>query len=541
MALELSHYGVGSLVVERNPTTTRHPKMDLTNGRCMDLFRRTGLADKIREAGVPQDSSYDIIWATDLKPGSHELHRFCYPSNRVEFWRRRNQNDGSLSLEAPLRVSQILIEPVIRSVAEACADVQVRFGHRLESFSQDKDGVKAIVINETTGEKVEVRAKYLTACDGGNSTVRKILGVESEGQLGAAHMYLIHFRSKDYELLHQFGQGWHYQTSWGQIVAQDDKQEWTLHSLVPPDAGFESIDPGKLLTDLMGKDFDYEVLVANPVTLNYQVAHQYRIDRTFLVGDAAHQFVPTGGYGMNTGIPEASNLSWKIAAAVHGWGGDALLQSYHDERHPVARLSKATSERHLGIRAAIYRLFEENEGLEGGSAEAMARRAKLGHEIAALGNMENEAWGTEQGYRYADSPVIPDEVGYAPSFDMLKVTPSTWPGSILPHVFLADGTAVYDRLGKWFTLLVLDDIDTSELANAAKVIGFPLEIVQIRDAHARSIYHKPLVLVRPDQHVAWRGDMLPGGGKLGAWRNGDVIGSCDELLNKVRGARVTQE
>lgn len=142
MAVELSHYGVGSLVVERNQTTTRHPKMDLTNGRCMDLFRRTGLADKIREAGVSQDSSYDIIWATDLKPGSHELHRFCYPGNRVEFWRRRNQNDGTLSLEAPLRVSQILIEPVIRSVAEACADVQVRFGHRLESFSQDKDGSK---------------------------------------------------------------------------------------------------------------------------------------------------------------------------------------------------------------------------------------------------------------------------------------------------------------------------------------------------------------------------------------------------------------
>lgn len=535
MAAELSHYGIPSLLVERNASTTRHPKMDLTNGRAMDLFRRIGLADKLRKAGVPQDSSYDIIWASDLKPGSHELHRFCYPSNRMEYWHRRNRNDGTLSLEPPLRVSQILIEPLIREFAEQQPGVEIRFSCRLESFSESENGISAIIVDQDTGGKQEVRAKYLAACDGGNSTVRAQLGIESEGYLGAAHMYLVHFRSRDYELLHQFGQGWHYQTGWGQIVAQDDVEEWTLHALVPPDEGFDSVDPRKLVVDLMGKNFEFEILVANPVTLNYQVAHHYRAGRAFLVGDAAHQFVPTGGYGMNTGIPEVANLSWKLAAALHGWGGDDLLASYHDERQPIARISKTTSERHLGIRAAIYRLYEEAGNLRGDDAISRAMQLKIGRQIARLGNIENEAWGTEQGYRYGASPVIIDEPGYAPPFDMSGVTPSTWPGSILPHMFLDDGSAVYDHLGKWFTLLVLEEHDTSAIESAARQIGMPLEIVRITDAEVRSVYEKPLILVRPDQHVAWRGDSLPSVASQGAWRKGEVIGSCVELLDRVRG------
>jgi len=536
MAAELSHYGIASLLVERNASTTRHPKMDLTNGRAMDLLRRIGLADAVRAAGVPFDSNYDIIWTTDLKPGSHELHRFCYPSNRIEYWRRRNQNDGTLTLESPLRVSQILIEPVMKAFAESKPGVEIRFSWKLESFTEDADGIRAIIKHQETGETQEVRAKYLAACDGGNSTVRAQLGVESEGMLGAAHMYLVHFRSRDYELLHQFGQGWHYQTGWGQIVAQDDIEEWTLHALVPPDEGFESIDPRKLVIDLMGKDFDFEVLVANPVTLNYQVARQYSVGRAFLVGDAAHQFVPTGGYGMNTGIPEVSNLSWKLAAALHGWGGANLLSSYHDERHPIARISKATSERHLGIRAAIYRLYEQAGDLGGGDAASAARRQRMGRDIARLDNMENEAWGTEQGYRYDASPVIFDEPGYPPVFDMLRANPSTWPGRVLPHMFMADGRAVYDLLGPWFTLLVLEDHDTTGLEAAAKRAGLPLAIVHIRDADVRRVYEKPLILVRPDQHVAWRGDALPAETHEGAWRKGAVLDNCSALVDLVRGA-----
>lgn len=534
MAVELAHYGVKSLLVERNETTTRHPKMDLTNGRCMELFGRTGLAERLRAVGVPEDSNYDIIWASDLKPISRELHRFCYPSNQIEYWRRRSQNDGTLTREAPLRVSQILIEPEIRKAAEE-AGADLRFATRLERFVQDEDGVTATIVDAKTGQTTEVRARYLLACDGGNSTVRTQLGIESDGRLGAAHMYLVHFRSTAYDVLHKFGQGWHYQTGWGQIVAQDDREEWTLHCLVPPDEGFEAIDPRKLVTDLLGTDFDFEVLVANPVTLNYQVAHQYRVGRTFLVGDAAHQFVPTGGYGMNSGIAEVANLSWKIAAALNGWGGDALLSSYHDERQPIAYISKATSERHLGVRAAIYQLFEAATDLDADTDEAARQRLELGRKIAELGNGENEAWGTEHGYRYGQSPVIPDEPGYPPPFDMMSAKPSTWPGSRLPSMFLADGSAVYDRLGKWFTLLVLDDVDISPIEAAAAKRGIPLEIVRIDEEKVRQVYEKALILVRPDQHIAWRGDELPNITRLGAWRGPDAITNPEVLLDKVLG------
>jgi 2-polyprenyl-6-methoxyphenol hydroxylase-like FAD-dependent oxidoreductase len=534
MAVELAHYGIECLLVERNETTTRHPKMDLTNGRCMELFRRTGLADRLRAVGVPESSNYDVIWTTDLKPASRELHRFCYPSNQVEYWRRRTQNDGTLTREAPLRVSQILIEPEIRKVAEE-KGIDLRFSTKLESFVQDDDGVTATIVDTKTGQATEVRAKYLLACDGGNSTVRSQLGIESDGRLGAAHMYLVHFRSTAYDVLHKFGQGWHYQCGWGQVVAQDDRQEWTLHCLVPPDEGFEKIDPRKLVTDLLGTDFEFEVLVANPVTLNYQVAHRYSAGRTFLVGDAAHQFVPTGGYGMNSGIAEVANLSWKVAAVLNGWGGEALLESYHHERQPISYISKATSERHLGVRAAIYQQYEAASDLDADTEEAERQRLELGRRIAELGNGENEAWGTEHGYRYDQSPVIPDETGYPPAFDMMSAKPSTWPGSRLPSMFLADGSAVYDRLGKWFTLLVLEDVDTSAIETAAARRGVPLKVVRIDDDKVRQVYEKALILVRPDNHVAWRGDELPDIARLGAWRAPDAITNPDVLLDRILG------
>ena len=176
--------------------------------------------------------------------------------------------------------------------------------------------------------------------------------------------------------------------------------------------------------------------------------------------------------------------------------------------------------------------------MQGTGPQAAARRLKIGRQIAELGNIENEAWGTEHGYRYESSPVIPDEPGYPPVFDMREVTPSTWPGSRLPHVFLADGSAVYDRLGKWFTLIVLNGADTSSIESAAAKINMPLTILRLSDETALRIYEKPLLLVRPDQHVAWRGDVLPHAEKLGAWRSPSMVSDCTELLDKVRGIMI---
>lgn len=509
LSLELAHFGVNSLVAERNPTTTTHPKMDLTNGRSMELFRRTGLADKLRAVGVPAKNPFNISWITDLSDDGHELCRFPYLSAEDETWRRQTTNDGSLTLEAPLRVSQILIEPVLKQTAEENQRVEVRFSWRLESFVQDAEGVTAVIKNTKTGEEEAVRSRFLVGCDGGSSTVRTQLGIKNEGQPNVARLYMVHFRSKAVELLQRFGIAWHYQNGRGTLVAQDDREHWTLHAFVAPGTDESKIDPRALVEEWVGCKFDFEVVVSNPWSAHYLVAEQYNKERVFLAGDACHQYMPTGGYGMNSGIAEVGNLGWKLAAALEGWGGAVLLRSYQEERRPIAKLSWATSQKHLDVRFKLANLYAETGDVSGATAEAAARRLKLGQQIANLGNKENEGWGVEHGYRYEGSGVICREAGTLPVFTAETYIPSTWPGSRLPHLFLSDGSPVFDHLGKWFTLIVLDVSDSSEIESAALERGVPLKVLRIDDENAKKVYERNLILVRPDQHVAWRGDRLP--------------------------------
>lgn len=509
LSLELARLGIKSMVAEQNSSTTRHPKMDLTNGRSMELFRRLGLAEKLRAVGIPPKNPFNISWITDLSESGHELCRFPYMSAEDEAWRRQVSNDGSLTLEAPLRVSQIVIEPVLKSEADINDHVQVCFGWKLESFNQDADGVTSLLRNTATGEAKSVRSRFLIGCDGGSSSVRAQLGVKLEGKVGVARLYMVHFRSRARDVLQRYGIAWHYQNGRGALVAQDDNEYWTLHAFLEPGADESAIDPRELVKDWVGCDFEFEVMVANPWSAHYVVAEQYRQGNVFIAGDACHQYMPTGGYGMNSGIADACNLGWKISAVLRGWGGEALLDSYEQERRPVAKLSWATSEQHLAVRFALAELYQSAGDLSGNKPEDIARRAAVSRRIADLGNAENEGWGTEHGYRYESAIIMADEKGEAPAFSSEIYTPTTWPGSRLPHMFLPDGQPIFDLLGPDFTLLVLNGAETDAVSSAARELGMPLKIVHIDNAQASQLYERALVLVRPDQHVAWRGDHLP--------------------------------
>jgi 2-polyprenyl-6-methoxyphenol hydroxylase-like FAD-dependent oxidoreductase len=506
LSLELAHYGVRCVVAERNPTTTRHPKMDLTNGRSMELFRRLGLADTLRKVGVPIDNPFDISWVSSL--AGHELCRFSYPSSTEGADIRRRQNDGTLTLEPPMRVSQIVIEPALRAAADANDLINTWFGWNVESFAEDASGVSTLLHNRESGERREVRSRYLVGCDGGNSTVRRLLGITLEGTSNAARALMIHFHSTDRDLLQRFGVAWHYQTGSGALIAQNDVDTWTLQAFLPPEADGTELNPHTVLQQWVGRKFDYEIQLANPWSAHFLVADSYRKGRVFIAGDACHQWMPTGGYGMNSGVADAANLGWKLAAALEGWAGDALLESYQSERRPVAQMSLQTSRRHLGVRIEIAQLYAQAGDLTGDTPQDEARRTELGRKILTLGNAENEGWGAEHGYRY-ESPIVCTERGEPPAFDPLSYTPSTWPGSRLPHVFLADSSPIYDRLGRWHTLVVLNSADTEPIESAARNAGLPLHILRVDDSNARRIYGANLILVRPDQHVAWRGNELP--------------------------------
>ncbi|MCX7362721.1 MAG: FAD-dependent monooxygenase [Alphaproteobacteria bacterium] len=481
LARTLASFGVRSLLVERNPTTTRHPKMDITNGRSMELFRRLGLADRLRAVAVPEENNFDISWITSLT--GRELHRFRYPSVVQKRAEIRARNDGTQPREPAMRVSQVMIEPVLRDAILGDPLVDARWGVAFEGFAQDDEGVTATLRTVETGVTEQVRCDFLAGCDGGSSIVRDQLGIGLEGKAAVAHRYMIHFKSEARDVLQAFGVAWHYQTDKGTLIAQDDKDTWTLQTRMPAEG---EPDPEAMLDAWVGRSFPRKILVANPWFTHLLLADRYQGGRVFLAGDAAHQYIPTGGYGMNTGIGDAVDLGWKLAAALKGFAGRGLLASYERERRPVGYRNRLASERHTGVRLEIAELYQSERDPD-----------VLGRAIAALGNAENESWGVEFGYRY--DGVEPNPVVYEPT---------TAPGARLPSVFLRDGSALYDRLGPWFTLLCFGGADPSELIDAAPA---PLDIVVVDDASLAPIYEASLVLVRPDTHVAWRGNACDDG------------------------------
>ncbi len=514
LALELARYGVRSILVERNESTTRHPKMDLTNGRSMELYRRLGLVEPLRKVGVPEDHPFDVVWATSGT--GHLLHRFAYPSSADWEQQSAQTNDGSFTREAPMRVSQIVLEPVLKAAVDAHPLIDVRFGWAFESQQQDDEGVTSVIRRSGSETRTTVRSQWLAGCDGGGSTVRGQVDIALNGQHVVGYVYMVHFRSSARELLAQFGIAWHLQTAAGTLVAQDDKDTWTLHVPMPPtfnpETDKEGLNPTDMLRAFVGQDVPHEVLVANLWTPHLVVAERYRKGRVFLAGDSAHQFIPTGGYGMNTGVGDAVDLGWKLAALINGWAGDTLLDSYERERRPIALQNLEAAGRNFGVRVQIAEAFfgAMAEGaLDEPNDAGAARRHRLGTRIAELGNAENESWGVEHGYRYDDSPVIASEAQAAAPFDPLRCNASTHPGSRLPHVFIDSGRSLHDDLGREFSLLVIGEHDTGPFVAAAAKMGIPLSLVSLRADPKLDVLEQSLILVRPDQHVAWRGTRVP--------------------------------
>ncbi|MFX0579245.1 FAD-dependent monooxygenase [Nocardia nepalensis] len=537
LALELDRHGVDALVVERNASTTRHPKMDITNGRSMELYRRLDVADELRKVAIPADHRMKVTWATNAV--GWELTAFDYPSVEQTYAMIEQRNDGTLPLEPSMRVSQVILEPALRDALEARSEyVRVDYEWALDSFTEDGEGVTAQLVSEATGQRRTIRADYLVGCDGATSRTRRQLGIGLDEidlrrlfvkELGIARtamavaraflatgqrpmdgrFYLVHFTTDDQEIHNRFGTVWHLQSPEGwTVISQNDGDTWTLHAPLGLGVDADEIDPREFVFQRLGRRFEMDVLVANAWTPRLTVADSFGRGRVWLAGDAVHQVPPTGGYGMNTGVGDAVGLGWALAAQLDGWGTPELLRAYEQERRAVALRNRAAAGRHSVVRGAVMAASRTAMHSERWFGARVRRR--LGREINDLGNLENEALGIELGYRYDTSPVVCHEPGaQAPPQRMDEYTPSTWPGARPPSVRLADGRAIFDLFGRGFTLVRFADHDVDALLDAAARRGVPVEVVDIRDAHARTLYQRDLVLIRPDQHVAWRGDTAP--------------------------------
>src|SRR5271166_599718 len=500
LACELSRRGIECMLVERNATTTRYPKMDITNARSMELFRRLALVDTLRSVAVPEDNNFDVSWVTSLT--GHELHRFRYPS--VNEWRCliRKNNDGSMPGEAPMRVSQVEIEPVLQGAVKALPGVKARWDVAFEELTQDAEGVTA-TLRGADGAVEQIRCHYLVGCDGGSSQVRHCLGIRLDGQARVMDRFLVHFHSTSNDVLQHFGVAWHYQSYKGTLIAQNDSDIWTFQARFPEDIAPETIDAGALLREFAGRDFDYKISLTSAWTPHLLVAERYGVGRVFLAGDAAHQYIPTGGYGMNTGIADACDLGWKLAAVLHGFAGPRLLSSYNAERRPVGLRNREASKRHGETRRDIASVY--HDGLTTPGPDGEMARAEAGRRIASFGNAENESYGIEYGYAYGESPVICAELGTDIPSDPLRYVPTTFPGVRMPSMVLADQTPIYDRLGLWFTLVCVGTPPSVTLVEVASQSGVPLDVLRLDEPDLIAVYGRRLMLVRPDQHIAWRG------------------------------------
>ncbi|MFM0114733.1 FAD-dependent monooxygenase [Paraburkholderia nemoris] len=501
LALILAKRGIRCTLVERNETTTAHPKMDITNARSMELFRGIDVASDLRKAAVAEGHCFDVSWISDFT--GHELHRFRYPSVTEHRALIRAHNDGSQPSESPMRVSQVEIEPVLKRAIEAEPLIDVRFGVEIQDLRQDASGVTATVHDRRTADTSEIRCEYLVGCDGGGSRVRSCLGIELNGDARIMQRYMVHFRSDRRDLLLRWGNAWHYQSAFGTLIAQNDHDTWTLHSRLPTGVSLDAINPADQITRFVGTAIEHEVLQANPWSPHLLVADAYGRGRVFLVGDAAHQYIPTGGYGMNTGVGDAFDIGWKLAAVVHGFGGPKLLESYEIERRPVGLRNCDASRRHNNVRMRIGELYADDLSASGSIGDE--KRANASARIAALGNAENESFGIEFGYAYRDSPVVANEPDAEWIDDPLMYRPSTAPGARLPSVFLDDGSSVYHSLGPWFTLLLSEKESTGNFYEVARSFAMPLRIVRLQERVMASTYRCSAVLVRPDHHIAWRG------------------------------------
>jgi len=514
LAIDLGRRGVRCVLLEQKEAPQFLPKMERCNARTMEIYRRMGIARKIRAAGFPRDAPMDVFIITSLiEP---PLLHLPYPSVAQAQAQIAACRDGSLPLEPYQLISQYTLEPLLKSVAEALPDVDVRYGCEFLSFRQDNGSVSARI--KTGKGDAELRAHYLVGCDGGASTVRRQLGIKLEGEANILQLRQALYRCDDLFERIPIGKGRHYHVADAHssfLIVQDSTRHFTLHAVVESNA-----EMATMFEATVAMPVQYEMLSCAPWRQNLLLAERYGEGRVFLAGDAVHLVIPTGGLGMNSGVGDAADLAWKLAATLQGWGGPKLLASYETERRQVgARNVEASRYASRGRRAwrAAYR-----PNIRDRTPAGAETRANLTRIADVEQRKSNEMIGAELGYRYVDSPLIWAEPGEGPAPNFMKYEPTTWPGARLPHVWLADGTALHDRIGDGYTLLRLGRArpDAGALAQAFASYSAPFTVLDIAEAPPRAVYGYDLLLLRPDLHVVWRGNRLDDAAKLAAIATG---------------------
>ncbi len=409
-------------------------------------------------------------------------------------------------------VPQYKLEQVLRKGA-ADLGVTTEYDTEFVSFEQDAHAINVKVRSTKTGEERVIVTDYLVGADGARSAVRDAIGATMEGRHGLSRNYNIIFHAPGLANAHQHGPGIMY---WqinpdcpGVIGPMDEGDLWYFAPThVPPGATLSDDAAIDYIKRSTGIDLPYQILSSDVWIASRLLADRYRLDRAFLVGDACHLHPPFGGFGMNMGVADGVDLGWKLAAVINGWGGPVLLDSYEDERRPIHNLVMDEAE----INHEVLPNHLARDGIEEDSTLGNQVRQEISSLIYETKAREFYTLGIVLGVRYCGSPVISKDATEDDWRISTDYVPSAAPGSIAPHGWLDDGRSLYDLFGHGFTLLVFAEGADEHMEAAQREAergGTPLTVVILDDAAIAARYEARLALIRPDQHVAWRGDTWP--------------------------------
>lgn len=515
-ALDLASRGIDVIVLE-----TRHAgeppsvKCNHVSARSMEIFRRLGIAEQLRDAGLPADFPNDCSYRTTAT--GIELTRIPIPSRATRYTETDGPDTWWPTPEPPHRINQIYLEPVLFAHAAAHPKISILSRTEMVHFEQDTAGVSVDIRDLDTQRSAFVRAKFLIGCDGGRSLTRKLIGSSFVGTPVIQRVQSTLIDAPELKTLMQ-----PHKPAWmvlalnprrtGTVVAIDGHDRWLIHNHLRPDEPhFDAVDRDWAIRTILGvgPDFAYDIVSKEDWVGRRLVADRFRDRRAFICGDAAHLWMPYAGYGMNAGIADAVSLCWMLAAYLHGWADIRMLDAYEAERQPitdqVSRFAMEHAVASINQRAGVPAEIEDD------SAAGAAARAAIGRAAYDLNVQQYCCAGLNFGYFYDQSPVIAYDGATPPAYTMGGFTPSTVPGARMPHVWLSDGRSVFDAMGPGYTLLRYDPAcDVNALCEAARRQAVPLTVIDLSAEEAGETRPaEALLLVRPDLHIAWRGDGVP--------------------------------
>ena len=518
-SIDLSWRGVPHILVERDAPEARasHPRMDQIGIRSMEHFRRLGIVPEIEGAGFPRDMHRDVVFTTGIL--GYELAREPFEADAT-------RAPPAFSPQKHELCPQNFLDPALQRIAARNEQADIRYRTQLNRIVTDEHCVRCELEDRDHARVYTVEASYLVGCDGNASAVARFIQAAARSESLLARSTNIFVSCPELRARTRTSRAYRYiligeQGVWASMVNIDGRDLWRLQVLGGSQRPtWTDEEATAAVRRAIGADVPFSLASIVPWTRRELVMEQYHAGRCFLAGDAAHQFSPTGGYGMTTGLGDAFNLSWKLAALIEGWGGPLLAGSYVVERRSVAiRNARRATHNFEQMRSRAVSPLMLN-----GTANGEAARRAIGTELRQRMSEEWESMGIHLGYSYADSPVVCDDGPPADHADPSHYVQSARPGLRAPHAWLEDGRSTLDLFGRGFVLLQFDDGGSAEpLVAAARARGVPLRLERIADPDVARLYERQLVLVRPDGHVAMRADRV-------------TVEMADSIIDRVRGA-----